>query len=120
MEERIKYLRKYLKLSQEAFGSKLGVSRDVINNIERGRNKNPISNLFIQHLCDVFYVNPDWLHTGEGEMFLPNDNSPLDELQKQYNLSDNVVNILHNFFQLTKEEQDSFIAQAEKIFHADN
>ena len=36
MHERIKNLRKnHLKLTQEAFGERLGVSRSVINNIER-------------------------------------------------------------------------------------
>ena len=40
--ERIKYFRKEIvKLSQEKFGEQLGVSRDVINNIESNRLKNP-------------------------------------------------------------------------------
>ena len=118
MNIRLKQVRKTLELSQEAFGYKLGVSRSVINNLERGTTelKDPLES----HLYSIYNVNPDWLRTGEGEMFLPNNNSPLDELQKQYNLSDNVVNVLHNFFELSPEDQNSFIEQAEKIFHKDN
>ena len=40
--ERIRELRKkYLKLSMESFGNRLGVSRDTINNIELNRLKKP-------------------------------------------------------------------------------
>ena len=43
--ERIKYFRKEVKkLSQEKFGEELGVSRDVINNIESNRLKMPEQN----------------------------------------------------------------------------
>ena len=37
MNERILLLRKSLGLSRASFGEKLGVSGDVINNLERGR-----------------------------------------------------------------------------------
>ena len=118
MRKRIKYLRKSLNLSQEAFGHKLGVSRSVINNLERGNTmlKEPLQSLF----CSTYNVNKHWLTTGKGEMFLPKNDSPSDDLQKQYALSDNVVNILQNFFQLSPEDQKSFIKQAEKILHKDN
>ncbi len=65
--ERIKELRKTLKLSQKEFGEKIGVSIGVVANIELDRaGLNPI---LLQHICDVFGVNRTWLETGEGEMF---------------------------------------------------
>ena len=70
--ERIKELRKTLKLSQKEFGEKIGVSIGVVANIELDRaGLNPI---LLQHICDVFGVNRTWLETGEGEMF--NDLGP--------------------------------------------
>ncbi len=69
MGENIKALRKQLGLSQADFGEKLGVSRDVIANIEYGRVKpKPI---FTNHICDVFHVNKDWLLHGNGAPFIP-------------------------------------------------
>jgi transcriptional regulator with XRE-family HTH domain len=71
INERIKLLRKTLKLSQTDFGKNLGVSRDVINNIDRSTvEPKP---LLLEHICAVYNVNPDWLMNGTGEMFLERD-----------------------------------------------
>lgn len=69
--ERIKELRKeHLKLSQAAFGERLGVNRDVINNIENNRLSKPEQKLSLMKLiCKEFQVNEDWLLNGNGEMF---------------------------------------------------
>lgn len=66
MGEQFKKLRKYYKLTQTEFGQKIGVSRDVINNIE---NKNVIpSEPIIKIVVNEFGVNRTWLETGEGKM----------------------------------------------------
>lgn len=67
MKERIKTLRESLSLSQREFGEKVGVSRDVISNIEYGRVKP--KELLLAHICQVYGVNQLWLETGEGKMF---------------------------------------------------
>lgn len=69
--ERITYLRKdALHLSQTAFGELLGVSRDVISNIEQNRLKQPEKQEPIYKLiCKTFDINDQWLRTGEGEMY---------------------------------------------------
>lgn len=79
INERIKQIRKCLKLSQPDFGKRLGVSRDVIANIDRDAVEPKM--IFLEHLCQVYKVNPDWLLHGEGEMFVdsPEDNEK-DEL----------------------------------------
>lgn len=66
---RVRQVRKAVKLTQTAFGAKLGVGMDVISNIELGRV--PAKPLFLNHLCDVYGVSPEWLETGEGEMLRP-------------------------------------------------
>lgn len=71
INDRIKQLRKSLNLSQTDFGKKLGVSRDVINNLDRSVvDPKP---LMLDHICSVYNVNPDWLMHGTGEMFLVRD-----------------------------------------------
>lgn len=70
--ERIRYLRKNeLGLSQTDFGKKLGVNRDVINNIENDRLKRPDQKEPLYKLiCKEFHVSYDWLVNGTGEPFL--------------------------------------------------
>ena len=68
MCERIKILRKTLKLTQQAFAETLGLSRDTIANVEGGIIE--IKDIFILSICREFNVNETWLRTGEGEMFI--------------------------------------------------
>ena len=67
MVSRLKELRETLGLSMPAFGRKLGCSRDVIANIEYGRVES--KEVFLNHICEVFSVNPAWLFDGQGPMF---------------------------------------------------
>lgn len=67
---RIRKIRKDANLSQPAFGEKLGVSKDVISNIEYDRvEPKP---LLINYMCEIFNVNKDWLTKGTGEMYIEN------------------------------------------------
>ena len=69
LNERVREARNALGLSQTEFGARIGVSIDVIKNIENNRT-NP-SNLLLNHMCEIHHVNRTWLETGEGEMFEP-------------------------------------------------
>ncbi len=70
---RIRLVRESLHLSQREFGEKLGVSRDVISNIEYGRVQP--KRLLLQHMCQQYKVNERWLESGEGSMFDENSES---------------------------------------------
>lgn len=91
MDTRIKELRKSLKLSQTDFGKHLGVSRDVINNIENKRvaPTEPIIKLLISE----FNVNRTWLETGEGNMF--------NDLSRDAEIAEYIGSVL-------ADEEDSF------------
>ena len=67
MKDRIKEIRKAHMMTQEEFGTSLGVSRLVITTYETGRviPDKPIRLL----ICEKFNVNPDWLETGEGNPY---------------------------------------------------
>lgn len=75
LHERIRFLRKdTLKMSMDAFGKQLGVSRDTINNIERNRLARPEQKLsLLKLMCKEFNVSEKWLLDGEGEMFVSNE-----------------------------------------------
>lgn len=67
ISERVKALRKGLKMTQSEFGIELGVSRDVISNLEYGRVAP--SELIINMICARFDVNREWLESGTGAMY---------------------------------------------------
>lgn len=66
MNERIKELRKTLKLTQQEFADRLNIKRGAIANYEVGRNE-PIDAV-ISLICKEFNVNEEWLRDGTGEM----------------------------------------------------
>lgn len=112
--ERIRILRKqHLKLSQEQFGEKLGVSRTVIKNIEldnlaRPEQKEPLLRL----ICETFHVNYSWLTAGKGEMFVTTKQSFLERLSTEYGLSFTAQKIIECYLHLDEEQRavmDDFI-----------
>lgn len=99
---RIKIAREALHLSQREFGEKLGVSRDVISNIEYGRVQP--KKLLLQHMCQQYKINEHWLETGEGEMF--------DESLESDDKFDEALSI---FKSLRPEFQDFALEQIKKL-----
>lgn len=92
MNERIKELRKVLGLSREEFANKLGLkSRGKIENIELGRTSP--DEPFLDLICKTYNISPEWLHSGQGEMFI--------ELSKDEQIEDFIGDLLSN-------EEDSF------------
>lgn len=69
--ERVKELRKkHLKMSQTAFGERLGVSRDVIKNIELNALAKPEQKLsLLKLICKEFGISEEWLLNGTGDMY---------------------------------------------------
>ena len=107
ISERFKQLRYELGKSQTEFGAGIGVSRSVINNIERGVTEP--SDVFLNHLCDVYNVNRAWLETGEGELF--DKSEQLDETAKLIaSISDSPAmrSLLATWAQLSDENKAVF------------
>ena len=64
MNERIKMIRKQLKLTQQEFGAEIGTTRDAIASYENGRVLPDRTTRML--ICSKFNVNETWLETGEG------------------------------------------------------
>lgn len=107
MNNRIKIVRKALKLSQREFGEKLGVSRDVISNLEYDRVQP--KELLLRHICQLYRVNECWLLTGEGKMF---DGNP----EESYKIDE----ALEIFKSLQPEFQDYALEQIKKLVELQN
>lgn len=115
MKERLMELRKYLGLSRASFGAKLGVSGDVINNLERGRVE--MKDLTFNLIVKTFNVSPEWLRFGTGEMF-QGKNETLDTLVKEYDLSNADIILVERFLKLNKTQRDAVIEFVKQLADA--
>lgn len=105
LHERIKELRKnYLHMSQTDFGERLGVSRSVINNIERNVLARPDQKLSLMKLiCSEFNVNEEWLLNGTEPMFVQPDTFNLDDFVKSKGATGLELEIVKTYFELDPE-----------------
>lgn len=117
MNERIKLLRKTLKLTQQEFADKLNIKRGAVANYEVGRNQ-PIDAV-ISLICKTYNVNEDWLRHGKGEMFLPVEDEVgeivsklVDESNPFYDL---IIDIMHTFNNLDDKGQEIICNFAEDL-----
>lgn len=114
--ERIRELRKkHLHLSQTEFGEKLGVSRSVINNIERNALARPDQKLSLYKLiCSVFNVSEEWLLDGTGAMYVEPDTFNLDDFVHSHNATDFELEIIKTYFELDPEIRQAVISHFKK------
>ena len=74
--ERIRFVRKYYRETQEKFSAKIGIRQNSLTQIETG-SRNP-SNLVINAIMHEYRVRREWLAYGDGEMFEPNRDNDLE------------------------------------------
>lgn len=107
MNTRVKALRKELGLTQSDFGSKVGLSRAEVANIELGRA--PIRPATIPIICSVLGVSREWLETGCGEMFVSDSVSILSRLTSEYNLSAAEEAAVSTFIRLPPQDRAAIL-----------
>lgn len=71
MQDRIKDIRKAFKLTQTEFGERVGVKGNTVTGYETGI-RTP-SEAVVKAICREFGCSEEWLRTGSGEMFPPDD-----------------------------------------------
>lgn len=86
MNERLKEIRKELRLTQKEFAKKLGITDSGISRLEKGQNQ--LTDQMIRSICREFNVNYSWFVSGTGEMFVEVPQTSIDELCTQYGLDD--------------------------------
>ena len=111
MNERIKELRKKLKLTQQEFADALSIKRNTVATYEMGRNE-PIDAV-IALICKTFSVNEEWLRTGVGDMFLelPEEDEEAAYVSELLEDSDNdlyklIKEIMHTYHDLTPKSKE--------------
>jgi transcriptional regulator with XRE-family HTH domain len=88
--ERIKIIRKTLKISQREFVKRIYISQSLLAEMETGRRN--VNKRIIQLIASQYNVNKDWLLTGKGEMFTESmTNIKFEELTEIFNALDDML-----------------------------
>ena len=112
MNERLKLLRKTLKLNQVDFGSRLSLTGSAISRYESGVNA--MADNIVLLICREFNVNEDWLRNGNGEMFSRQSTDLIEQLTQQYSLGLYGQQLLATYLQLSdadKRAVERFVSQ---------
>lgn len=112
MNERVKELRKYLGLSGEKFGEKVGVGKTAISRIENGTNG--VTDQMTKSICREFGVSEKWLRTGELPMFVESSTFNLDDFVHRHNATDFELEIIKTYFELDPEIRQAVISHFKK------
>lgn len=114
ISKRIKYLRKTLKLTQAEFANKIGLSRSNIANIEVSRIK--VTDRTIKDICMEFKVNEEWLRTGNGEIFIENDDL-LEKCLKENNATESDIKLIKYYLNLDLDIRNKIHKHFESYFN---
>ncbi|MBN2157901.1 MAG: helix-turn-helix transcriptional regulator [Spirochaetes bacterium] len=80
--ERLKLIFDELNLTQQEVADRFGINRSLFSMLFSGKQN--ISKLLLYALKSEFNVNPTWLLSGEGEMFLQKEPATVHEEQAEY------------------------------------
>lgn len=78
INNRVRDLRKSLKLTQKEFGGRIHVAQTYLSQIENGDRE--VTDKIAQLIVLEFGVNENWLRTGSGKAFLENEKKQRDFL----------------------------------------
>lgn len=112
MNERLKQLRKALKLNQVDFGAKLSLTGSAISRYESGVNA--IADNIVLLICREFDVNEEWLRYGTGSMFSQKNMDLIEQLSNKYSLGLYGRQLLETYLELSDSDKravERFVAQ---------
>ena len=116
MNERIKQLCVALGLSQEDFGTKIGLkSKASVSKIEQGINGTTEQTL--RSMCREFGASYLWLTTGEGAMFEDGENAAMHVMIDRVMASENehVKNLFKSLDNFTTEDWEQVDRLLDKL-----
>ncbi len=114
INERVREVRSALGLTQKEFGQKITLAQTYLSQIEKGDRD--VTEKIRKLLCLQFNVNEEWLLTGNGSMFLEDDNSLLSQLSIQYNLDEFSRRFIQTFIQLPASHREVIKDFAASLF----
>lgn len=94
--DRIRILRKELHLTLTEFSNKLGITHAALSNIENGKRN--VTEQMRKSICREFRVDPIWLSTGDGDMFINESIDLIEMLDKLLHNESKLANTLFKMF----------------------
>jgi transcriptional regulator with XRE-family HTH domain len=67
MHDRLRAIRKALRMNQKNFAAHIGLSQNALSMIEK--NRAPLTEKNVKLVCMTFNVDEQWLRAGLGKMF---------------------------------------------------
>lgn len=125
MNERLRCLRKKLKLNQAEMGKILGITTSGVSDIESGRRN--VTEKHIKLLCiepiNGKCINEEWLRSGEGDMFkqLPEEDkiaitvSNLLEDGDKNPMYEIIIEIMRTYDELSPKSQEAMCEASRKL-----
>lgn len=118
INERIRYLRKTeLNMTQQAFATRIKLSRSNMGNIETGEVS--VTDRVILSICEEFGVNEAWLRNEEGKIFT--DKSREEEIAEimaetlKADLNINSQRIMKSLSKLNEKELEAIAILVESL-----
>lgn len=121
MNNRFKELMTALNMTQKDFSNAIGTTQQYISLIMN--NKREPSEKILLLIEEKFKVNPKWLRTGNGDMFIEDVDTQLDILCKDYNLDDLDRKLVECYLKLTPQQREScksWMKSMFSVFQEDN
>ena len=103
--ERIQYIRKDLNMSQKTFGDTVGVSRDVVNNMEHDRPE--AKEHMLRLISKTHNVNYFWLTEEKGDVYLSPPSIIMNDVIDRYNLDDVDVSLSKEYVKLDPDVRNA-------------
>ncbi len=83
---RIKEIRQTLKLNQKDFANTIGISNSFLSEVEAGRTK--VGQDFLLNIVNIFSVNPLYILSGIGKMFMEHEKEEGNETKKNFDIEE--------------------------------
>ena len=112
--ERIRHVRKELKMTLEQFGAGIGIKKNSVSQLEHGING--LTEQMARAICREYNVNYNYLMYGEGEPFEAVPSTALEALAKDYKLDELDMDIINIYLQLPEDARSALKDTIKKQF----
>lgn len=118
INERIKQLRKIIKINQKDFANKLGITQSGVSYIEQPNTI--VAEKTIKTICSIFSVNESWLYNGVEPIFNESESFELDKFAKSKGATELEIEILKAYFDMDEELRKQMINHFISYFKNNN
>lgn len=112
--DRVKLLRKELKITQTHFGEKIGLAQSYQAQVESGTRE--VTERIVKTICAVFNVNETWLRDGVGEMFNTSEGMTFEEYAKKKGLDETDLEIIQAFMEMDPQLRKGVVEHFRSFF----